>query len=119
MLINIAILFFLELAEASLIKATTFKELAYFLSYIYHHKKIYFIAFNLSIVYVLIFMFYFNNFSFLMMAIVTFKGLDLILKIKLAQDPSSFSFLDDSKLSPSLKYSGCVIYPILMFLALS
>lgn len=119
LILDIALLFFIEIIEANLQRGRSFNELVNGLYVLYKQKPIGFLLLHTSLFYVLFYAVASENYSGWFLLIVAAKGADLLLKLQLfrriekaGQAFSAERFFDtpDVGLSPWLRYSGALIY---------
>jgi len=121
-LLDLLILFFIELAEGSLIKGDSFKEAIIYLNEIFKTQKIKFILMHTSLVYVLFLVSFYKIKGIGVTLVLVFKGLDLLIKLKIlfnqVYQNNLFDTAPDIKIDNHLRYAGAFIYPLMIFISL-
>lgn len=124
-IIDAALLFFLEIIEANLTKNRNFEEIVQWYGQLIRNNKLYFAAIHSSLIY-LIYTVYSHKLSgFIIFVAVTMKVLDLATKVYLGtktDENGQFSMMENfnipnMEISPALRYSGALIYPIAVLIA--
>lgn len=126
-LLDISILFFLEVIEGNLYKGNSFKSLIEWLHYLLKNDKIKFISLHLSLIYLIFFVISNEISSFLVTSAILMKVADLVFKIYLTSkvdEKGHFSMVNilgvpDMEISTLLRYSGAVIYPLVVFIGVT
>lgn len=126
-LLDISILFFLEVIEGNLYKGNSFKSLIEWLHYLLKNDKIKFISLHLSLIYLIFFVINNEISSFLVTSAILMKVADLVFKIYLTSkvdEKGHFSMVNilgvpDMEISTLLRYSGAVIYPLVVFIGVT
>lgn len=122
---DVLILFLIELAEAALLKAQTFKETIRFFHLIYHTQKLKFVLMHSSLLYVLYFIYTHGADLALLDLAAGLKILDFALKLQFifklgtASKAAQINAMQDVQITPAIKYAGAAVYPLLMLAALS
>ncbi len=124
-LLDIAIIFFLEIIEASITKDKSFEEMIEWYASLIKHKILMFLALQASLFYIL-YTAYENRLSgFIISFAVVMKIADLVTKVYLSSkvdENGRFSMMKNfniptMEISTPLRYSGVLIYPLAILLA--
>lgn len=115
--LDILLLFFLELMEASLIKAKTFGEFAEFVQNLWQ-KPLFFIFMHSSLIFLIFFIFSNHITNIWVLLVLVLKTLDLALKIRLIYTNKPPKELQDLQINNFIKFAG-LTYPPTIFLALN
>ncbi len=125
--LDIAILVLLEFIEANTPKANTLKELIEWLSALMRHNIFQFILLHSSLLYLLYFTFSNTINSFFVTSAILMKSIDLGFKLYLISKVDKnghFSIIEilkvpDMPIGNGLRYSGTIIYPLLVLIGVS
>ncbi|MGE4295712.1 MAG: hypothetical protein AB7E49_08425 [Campylobacterales bacterium] len=119
LMLDVALLFFIEIVEANLQKGRSFNELVNRLFALKKSRPLQFVLLHTSFFYVLFYAITSGNFSGWFFALLLIKGADIGLKLhlfaRMEQEQEAFSSerffgAPDMPLSPALRYAGAFLY---------
>jgi hypothetical protein len=124
--LDIALLFFLEIIEASLQKGQSANALISHLYGLYRRAKLRFFLLHLSLIYVLFYSYTHDLFNGWIALIVAIKIFDLGLKLWIfgridrvgTFSVEQFYGVPDMAITPVMRYSGAVLYTLLFAVAI-
>lgn len=119
LLLDVALLFFIEIVEANLQRGRTFNELVNTLYALRKNRPLQFVLLHASFFYVLFYLIGGENHSGWFLVLLLIKGVDIGLKLhlfsRMDRERSPFSSerffgAPDMALSPQLRYAGAFFY---------
>jgi hypothetical protein len=112
----------IEYFESKWQKADTIHNLLLNNYAIYNKNLFAYFLLNSSFIYSIFLTIYLNNYSFLMISIVSLKFFDILFKIsimqKISQDISLDTIIPNLKIGFTLRYLNLIIYPLSFYLSL-
>lgn len=126
LLLDITVLLLLEIVEASQMKGKNLKEAVLHQYQLYGYTHFSFFILHGSLFYVLYYIYRYETWEGWMLLLAVVKIADLLLKLYLflklerasPKDKALFEALEGVPIDRYLRYSGCVVYPMMMGLGL-
>ena len=126
-ILDVLLLFFIEIIEANLQKGDSVSRLITNLRYTKMHHPFVFFLMHTSLYFTAFFLITGIGSAYVLVMIVILKCSDLALKLKLINlvgkngefDTMAVFGINDMQISPALRYCGAFIYPLIFYYAMS
>lgn len=126
LILDVLLLLALELIESHHLKGKTLKEAVIYQYRVYVSYQFQFLVMNLSLVYVLFYIYYYGVYDAWMVALAFVKIFDLLVKLYLflgleKRSPQALTLvesLDQMRLDGGVRYINSVLYPFMMAMGL-